>query len=90
MNPIPNQAVSEALLTEHQVAALLNVSVATMRRRRLRRQPPDWVKLGASVRYKRTSVEDFIESGHQTPGGNLNAKNPMAATIGRGEHSEAQ
>lgn len=62
-----NQSATEALLTEHQVAALLNVSVATIRRRRNLRQPPDWIKLGASVRYKRTSIEHFIESGRQSP-----------------------
>jgi hypothetical protein len=57
---IENNAL-DALLNEYQVAKLLNVSVATIRRRRLFRQPPDWVKIGASVRYRRDSVERLIE-----------------------------
>lgn len=50
-----------ALLNEHQVAELLNVSVATIRRRRLFRQPPDFVKIGASVRYRREAIKRLIE-----------------------------
>ncbi len=53
----------ETLLTEHQVAELLNVSVATIRRRRLFRQLPDFVKIGASVRYTPASIQQLIESG---------------------------
>jgi len=53
----------EALLDERQVANLLNVSISTIRRRRLLRQPPDWVKIGASVRYSAESVRLLIESG---------------------------
>jgi len=57
----------EALLDEHQVAKLLNISIATIRRRRLLRQPPDWVKIGASVRYEKASVQRLIESSqHRT------------------------
>lgn len=52
----------EALLNEREVAALLKVSVATIRRRRLFRQPPNWVKLGASVRYRPESIRHLIET----------------------------
>lgn len=55
----------ETLLTEYQVAHLLKVSVATIRRRRLLRQPPDFVKIGASVRYRREAIERLIASGEQ-------------------------
>lgn len=55
----------EDLLTEQEVAKLLKVSVATIRRRRLFRQPPDFVKLGASVRYRRAAIERLIESSEQ-------------------------
>ena len=57
----------EALLTEHEVAERLKVSVATIRRRRLFRQPPEWVKIGASVRYRPEAVERLIESGTCSP-----------------------
>jgi predicted DNA-binding transcriptional regulator AlpA len=55
----------DTLLTEHQVAELLKVSVATIRRRRLFRQPPDFVKIGASVRYRREAIQRLIESAEQ-------------------------
>ena len=51
---------TESLLTEHQVADILKVSVSTVRRRRLFRQPPDFVKMGASVRYRREAIERFV------------------------------
>jgi predicted DNA-binding transcriptional regulator AlpA len=55
----------QELLTEHEVARLLKVSVATIRRRRLFRQPPDFVKIGASVRYKREAIQRLIDSAEQ-------------------------
>lgn len=55
----------EALLNEQQVAEILKVSVATIRRRRLFRQPPDFVKIGASVRYRREAIQRLIESSAQ-------------------------
>lgn len=55
----------ETLLTEHQVAELLRISVATIRRRRLLRQPPDFVKIGASVRYRREAIQRLIDNAEQ-------------------------
>ena len=55
----------ETLLTEYQVAELLNVSVATIRRRRLFRQPPAFLKIGASVRYQREAINQLIKSGER-------------------------
>jgi predicted DNA-binding transcriptional regulator AlpA len=57
----------ESLLNEHEVASLLKVSVATIRRRRLFRQPPEFVKIGASVRYRPEAVQRLIESGTCAP-----------------------
>jgi hypothetical protein len=59
----------EALLTEHEVAALLNISVATIRRRRLLRRPPEFLKIGANVRYRREAVQRLIESAEQQMAG---------------------
>jgi len=50
----------ETLLTEHDVARLLKVSVATIRRRRLLRQPPYPVRIGSSVRYTPDSIFTFL------------------------------
>jgi hypothetical protein len=56
----------EQLLNEHDVARLLSVSIATIRRRRLLRQPPDFVKIGASVRYRPEAVQRLIETGERS------------------------
>lgn len=58
----------ETLLTEYEVARLLKVSVATIRRRRLLRQSPEWIKIGASVRYAPESIKKLIDSGSHYPG----------------------
>jgi predicted DNA-binding transcriptional regulator AlpA len=60
-----SEAVShpfEKLLTEGEVAKILSVSVATIRRRRFLRQPPVWIKIGASVRYTHQSISAFLGS----------------------------
>ena len=46
----------QSLLTEHDVARISGMSVASVRRWRLLRQGPRFLKLGAAVRYK---PEDF-------------------------------
>ena len=50
------------LLNEHEVAATLRVSVATVRRWRLLRQGPQYIKIGAAVRYRPECVSAFLES----------------------------
>jgi predicted DNA-binding transcriptional regulator AlpA len=59
-----NNAI-EALLTEQEVAKLLKVSVATIRRRRLFRLAPEYLKIGASVRYRREAIQRLIEAAEQ-------------------------
>jgi len=56
---------SEDLLVEQEAARLLRWSVANMRKRRLLGLPPAWVKIGASVRYQRKALEEFIHNGQQ-------------------------
>jgi hypothetical protein len=60
----PNNPFQQ-LLTEEDVARLLKVSVATIRRRRYLRQPPTWLKIGALVRYRREAINRLIESSEQ-------------------------
>jgi predicted DNA-binding transcriptional regulator AlpA len=50
------------LLTEHDVARITRLSVASIRRRRLLRQEPRFVKLNFSVRYRQKDVEAWIAS----------------------------
>lgn len=46
----------ESLLNEYQVANLLSMSVASIRRYRLLKRGPKFVKLGAAVRYRREDL----------------------------------
>jgi predicted DNA-binding transcriptional regulator AlpA len=52
----------ETLLNEHDVARLTGLSVATIRRRRIKRLPPKWLKLGSAVKYKPSDIADWIGS----------------------------
>ena len=52
---------------ENQAAEFLNLSVATLRRRRLLRQLPIYIKLGARVLYRRCDLLSFVESGARLP-----------------------
>ncbi len=61
MTTLNNQAFP-ALLTEHAVAELTGLSVASVRRWRLLRQGPKYLKIGASVRYKQSDVSTWLES----------------------------
>ena len=60
----------ETLLTEHDVARITGLSVASVRRWRLLRQGPKYLKIGAAVRYKPEDISEWLESrpsggGHQ-------------------------
>jgi predicted DNA-binding transcriptional regulator AlpA len=59
------------LLNEFQVAEMLGVSVATVRRWRLLKQGPRFLKLGALCKYRIEDIALWLESrpsggGHQT------------------------
>ncbi len=49
------------LLNEHEVAALLGLSVATMRRWRLLRCGPRWLKLNSAVRYRLEDINAYLD-----------------------------
>ena len=58
------------LLNEHDVARITGLSVASVRRWRLLRQGPKYLKIGAAVRYKSEDISAWLESrpsggGHQ-------------------------
>lgn len=57
----PNNTV-EALLTEHEIAQFLSVSVASVRRWRLFKQGPKFLKIGACVRYRPQDISAYLES----------------------------
>ena len=49
-------------LTEHEVAARLRLSVATLRAWRLKNKGPRFVRLGRAVRYPEEDVARFVEA----------------------------
>jgi predicted DNA-binding transcriptional regulator AlpA len=52
----------EKLMTEHEVAQITEMSVATVRRWRLLGQGPKYIKLGTSVRYRREDLAGWLNS----------------------------
>ncbi len=48
------------LLNEHDVARLTQLSLASISRRRTLRLPPNFMKLGASVRYKPSEITAWL------------------------------
>ena len=52
----------EILLNEHDVARIIGLSVASIRRFRLLRQGPKYLKIGAAVRYKSADIAAWLES----------------------------
>jgi len=52
----------EELLTEHDVARITGLSVASVRRWRLLRQGPRYLKLGSAVRYRSEDISAWLAS----------------------------
>jgi predicted DNA-binding transcriptional regulator AlpA len=52
----------QELLTEHDVARVTCLSVASIRRWRLLRQGPKYLKIGAAVRYKPEDLKVWLDS----------------------------
>ena len=50
------------LVGEFEVAHLTGMSIGTVRRWRLRKQGPRFIKIGAAVRYRTADVEKWIKS----------------------------
>jgi excisionase family DNA binding protein len=50
------------LMTEEEVSKRLNVSLASLRRWRLLRKGPAFVKLGSLVRYKPEDLDSWLAS----------------------------
>jgi excisionase family DNA binding protein len=49
------------LINEHEAARLLSLSLSTLRKWRASGEGPAWLKLGASVRYRRQDIADYCE-----------------------------
>jgi predicted DNA-binding transcriptional regulator AlpA len=55
-------AAQQSLLNEHDVAEILNVSVASVRRWQLFDRGPPFLKIGASVRYRPEALSEWVET----------------------------
>jgi excisionase family DNA binding protein len=53
-------ADSHALLNEQQASKYLNISLSTLRRRRMNGHLPRFIKLGKSVRYSKEALDSFV------------------------------
>jgi predicted DNA-binding transcriptional regulator AlpA len=60
MGTLPKPEI--VLLNEFAVAEMLRLSVATIRRWRLLRQGPKYIKIGAAVRYRPEDVSAWLAS----------------------------
>jgi excisionase family DNA binding protein len=61
--------VAEVLLTQQQVAEMLQVSVRTLERWRQNGSGPPFVKVGRSPRYRLADIERWLETSSETKGG---------------------
>lgn len=52
----------ERLLNEHDVARITGLSIASVRRWRLLKRGPKYIKIGASVRYRPEHVATWLQS----------------------------
>lgn len=52
----------ETLLTEHDIARITGLSLASVRRWRLSGQGPRYLKLGRAVRYQRVDLAAWLQS----------------------------
>ena len=70
-------AQDNRLIDEHEAAARLGLSVATLRRWRWARRGPGWIKIGAAVRYAPKDIAAFIDAGRSPNDGDTSK--PRAA-----------
>ena len=50
------------LIDEYQLAELLGLRVTVVRRRRAKRLPPTFIRIGNAVRYRPQDIREFIEN----------------------------
>ena len=62
MNPRATRSDTTRALTEREVAELLGLSVATLRAWRHRGKGPRFLRLGRSVRYLPSDLDDFVRA----------------------------
>ncbi len=61
----------QTLLDEDQAAAMLNVSKRTLRRFRQKGKGPRFNKIGGKVRYRRSSIEEWLRNNETMESGDF-------------------
>lgn len=56
---------SNGLVNEHRAAEILGLKVPTLRRWRWAGTGPEYIKLGAAVRYDPQALSEFVEAGRR-------------------------
>jgi len=69
------------LLTEQEVSRQLRVSLAALRRWRLERRGPQFIKVGSLVRYRPEELEQWLAA--QPVGGTPDVRRPTRVAAGR-------
>jgi predicted DNA-binding transcriptional regulator AlpA len=62
MGATSNTNAIETLLNEHDVARITGLSVASVRRWRLLREGPKFIKINSAVRYRAEDVRAWLET----------------------------
>jgi predicted DNA-binding transcriptional regulator AlpA len=62
-----SQNTRQRLINEHDVAASWSISVLTLRKWRVQKRGPQYIKIGALVRYRPEDVDAWIAE-QQSPG----------------------
>ena len=73
----------EKLKNEEEAAELLGLSVGSLRRRRLLRQSPVYVRLGSRILYRPSDLISFVASGVRLPESTGGAEQPGVGPIPR-------
>ena len=74
-----NHSAFERLLNDHEVAALVGVSVATVRRWRLLRKGPRYLRIGVLIRYRPESIRQWLDD--RPTGGAPDSDGPLLGAL---------
>lgn len=65
-----SNAIATDLLTQIQVAEILQIPTRTLEQMRYQKRGPAFVRIGHAVRYRRSDLNEYIEKNTVRPGEN--------------------
>jgi len=69
------------LLDESQTAHYLNMSASFLRKARLKRTSPPYIKIGRVVRYRMSDLQEFVENRIVMPSNESNKRQPKKVLL---------